>query len=241
MRVGGEQRARLVHARVRRGALAADREADQAGEAARAHLFTRADRRPGAVGALRAVLGRGSTSRAASTGRRSRASSTSGTRRQRHLEAPAPRAQALKADVLRQSRPTPYGAGTGARLHAREGHGRRRRRLHGQLQPVALGRAERRERARDRRRRARGPPRQPSSTRCAPATRSSTRDRTSTGSDPVTLVMGSDPVKVMGSDPVRKWLADCPQRGRPALLPLDGRSAASTRCRARRGSPPGSR
>ena len=54
---------------------------------------------------------------------------------------------------------TPYAPGTRPRLHAREGHGRRRHRLRRQLQPLALGRAERRERARDRRHRARRPAR----------------------------------------------------------------------------------
>ena len=44
------------------------------------------------------------------------------------------------------------------RLHAREGDDRRRRRLHRQLQPLALGRAERGERPRDRRPRARRAP-----------------------------------------------------------------------------------
>ena len=47
-------------------------------------------------------------------------------------------------------RSTPYAPGRGARLHAREGDGRRRHGVHRQLQPVAFRRDERRERARDR-------------------------------------------------------------------------------------------
>src|SRR5581483_3888890 len=46
-----------------------------------------------------------------------------------------------------------------ARLHAREGHRRRRHRLRRLVQPLPLRRAERRERARDRGRRARRAPR----------------------------------------------------------------------------------
>ena len=46
-------------------------------------------------------------------------------------------------------RSTPVGSGNDSRLHARQGHGRRRHRLRRLVQPLALGRDERRERARD--------------------------------------------------------------------------------------------
>jgi phosphatidylserine/phosphatidylglycerophosphate/cardiolipin synthase-like enzyme len=49
-------------------------------------------------------------------------------------------------------------AGGGPRLHARQGDGRRRRRVPRLVQPVAVGRGERRERAGDRRRAAGRPP-----------------------------------------------------------------------------------
>ncbi len=54
----------------------------------------------------------------------------------------------------RGKRSTPWAPGHRPRLHARQGHGRRRHRLPRLVQPLALGRGERRERARDRRRRA---------------------------------------------------------------------------------------
>ena len=68
---------------------------------------------------------------------------------------------------------TPYAPGRRPRLHAREGHGGRRRRLRRLLQPLALGRGERRERARDRRRRAGRADGGLRRRRCAPATRRS--------------------------------------------------------------------
>ena len=69
------------------------------------------------------------------------------------LEGAAARARALRAAVVGQGLHA-VRAGRRPRLHAREGHGRRRRRLRRLVQPLALGRGERRERARDRRRRA---------------------------------------------------------------------------------------
>ena len=61
--------------------------------------------------------------------------------------AAAPRARGLPRQAL-----DPVHARVGPQLHAREGHRRRRHDLPRLLQPLALGRDERRERARDRRR-----------------------------------------------------------------------------------------
>ena len=66
--------------------------------------------------------------------------------------APLPRGRPVRRQAVDE-----VGARHGARLHAREDHGRRRHLVHRQLQPLALGRDERRERARDPRRRARRP------------------------------------------------------------------------------------
>src|SRR5581483_4810388 len=74
--------------------------------------------------------------------------------RERVVEGAAPadraRARAVLGEALDAVRPR-----LRTRLHAREGDGRGRRRLRRQLQPLAFGRAQRRERARDRRRGAR--------------------------------------------------------------------------------------
>ncbi len=75
---GGHEDARVVHAGLRRGAVAADRQAHPASGAPRPDLFAGADRRPGAVGARGADRRTASTSPAVSIARRSRASSTSG-------------------------------------------------------------------------------------------------------------------------------------------------------------------
>ena len=74
--------------------------------------------------------------------------------RQRELgvEGAAARARALRAAVVGEGLHA-VRARRRPRLHAREGHGRRRRRLRRLVQPLALGRGERRERPRDRRRR----------------------------------------------------------------------------------------
>ena len=66
-------------------------------------------------------------------------------------------AKALEPAAVLGQAIDPVGAGDRPRLHAREGHRRRRRRLRRLVQPVALGGDERRERARDPRPRARRP------------------------------------------------------------------------------------
>ena len=69
----------------------------------------------------------------------------------------------------------PVGAGHGPRLHARQGHRRRRRRLRRLVQPLALGRDERRERAGDPQTQRWPTGWRASSTRSARATRCSPR------------------------------------------------------------------
>ena len=64
------------------------------------------------------------------------------------VEDPAARKGADGAPVLGQAVDS-LGPGNDSRLHARQGHGRRRRRLRRLVQPLALRREERRERARD--------------------------------------------------------------------------------------------
>ena len=97
-----DQDARLVHARLRRGAFPPDREAHPAGEDAGADLLSGADRRTGAVGPLRATRQRprhrGLPRPAADRGRHLPV----GHRRERRLEAPVAEARAEGA-VLREA------------------------------------------------------------------------------------------------------------------------------------------
>ena len=93
--------------------------------------------------------------------------------RQRLLEAAAAASRCCAARFSGKPSTPWQPDGHAARLHAREGDRRRRRRLPRQLQPLALGRAERRERARDRRRGARRAARRRTSTRCARSIRRS--------------------------------------------------------------------
>src|SRR5207248_9177700 len=74
--------------------------------------------------------------------------------RQRRVEGAAPPHLADARDIHGQTF-NPVRTGVDTRLHAREGDHRRRRRLRRELQPLPLRRAERGERAGDRRRRAR--------------------------------------------------------------------------------------
>ena len=146
-------------ARAAAKARAPDREGDRLGPAPRPDRLAgdqlgadprhaRAGRRPTAR----------STSPASSTPPRSQRCSSSGTR----TGTPSGRRRCCgrrsPAPLLRQGH-DPVRARLGARLHAREGDRRRRPRLRRQLQPLALGRAERRERARARGSAARRPPR----------------------------------------------------------------------------------
>ncbi len=132
------------------------READRRGPPAGPDRLAGAHLRAGAGNARR---GRGG--RQGRRGRRSRRHSDP-----RGLRAVAPeRALGLEARPARPGAPTrrllrealhPLQPRRRPRLHAREGDRRGRRRLCRQLQPLALGRDERRERARDRGPRARG-------------------------------------------------------------------------------------
>ena len=154
---------------LRRGALAPDREAHPAREAARADLLAGADRRARCLSALaRADRRRASTSPAASTARRSRASSTSGASTATRPGSCRSCERALDGAVLGQAVDA-VGHRARARLHAREDHGRRRRRLHAAA-TTCRARASRTRRTCWRSRTRRSPSVSPaSSTRCAPA------------------------------------------------------------------------
>ena len=90
--------------------------------------------------------------------------------RGQRMEGSAPAARPRGRSVQRQGL-DPVDARIAARLHAREGRRRRRHDLRRQLQLLALGRAERGERARDRRRGDRGSAGAPTWTSSARATR----------------------------------------------------------------------
>ena len=102
-----------------------------------------------------------------------------GDERRQRLEDPAPRTRCSTAAPFSGKPSTPWTPESRARLHAREGRRRGRRRLRRLVQLLPLGRAERRERARDPRRRRSPTGSRRSSTRCGRATRATTppRDR----------------------------------------------------------------
>ena len=156
---GRRQGAGLVLPRLRRCARAPDREGVRPGEAAHPDLLPGADLRPDPGHAVPDRLrgqGRPRRLRRPDAGRRGLLP-VAHERRQR-LEDPAARGGAVTRAVLGQALDAVH-ADERARLHAREGDGRRRRRLLRVVQPLALGRAERREHDRDRGRGARRPAR----------------------------------------------------------------------------------
>ena len=145
----------VVHARLRRDALESDRHRDRAGEASGADLLPGPDRGTCALdpraGRLRGPRRRCGLRRPATAERRHPPVARE---RQRRLEAAAAAARPRGA-VLGQAVRAVASGRRPAQLHARQGHRRRRRDLHRQLQPLAGGREERRERARIRGRGAR--------------------------------------------------------------------------------------
>ncbi len=98
-----------------------------------------------------------STSPGSSTSRRPMPSSASGQQNGRRTGRSRCSPKALSLLPFSGKPSTPWGPETRPRLHARQGHGRRRHRLRRLVQPLALGRDERRERARDPRPGARRP------------------------------------------------------------------------------------
>ena len=166
-------RARVVLARARSRALASHRRVHRRRPAARADRLAGADRGADPRGAQPGA-GRGCRRRRRRVGRHPGRTGLRAVARERELglEGTAARAGALRPAVVGQGLDA-LCAGRGPRLHARQGHGRRRHRLRRLLQPLALGREERRERARDRRRRRWPSGWRPSSTTSAGATRRS--------------------------------------------------------------------
>ena len=225
----GEQRARLVHAGLRRGVVAADREADQEGSAARADLFAGPDRRAGAVGALRADLG-GARHRGLSRPSADRRRHLPvGHRRERGLEAAAAEAGA-QGRLLGQAVDA-VGSGNGARLHAREGDGRRRRRR-SRAASTCRARASRTRKTCSRSKTPRWPTAwRPSSTRSGPATPASRQPER--GQTPLQLDWPNGPVSSPAKPPgsERLW------RDRHAF----GAGSDPVRWRRRRGRRSGGR
>ena len=143
------RRARLVLPRARARALAPHRQAHRRGARARADRHAAGHRRADPGRPQRGHLRRARRHR----GRLRRDAGAPGLRpvgAQPRVALEGAAAQARARRVQRQAL-DPVRPGRRPRLHARQGHGGRRRRVPRLVQPLALGRAERRERARDRR------------------------------------------------------------------------------------------
>ena len=160
LEVGRPPGARLVHAGARRGALAPDRQGDRPGARARAD---RVARDHGGRGARHARRGgrraAGRTCAAWSTARRWSRSSTSGARTATRPGRSRSSRRVFAQRGLQGQAVHAVHAGDAPRLHAREGHRGGRLGVRRLVQPVALGRDERRERGGGARRRAGGPAR----------------------------------------------------------------------------------
>ena len=147
---GGITRPSVVHARSRRRALAPRREAPRSCAPADPHRVAGADRRPDPRhprrGRQRAPLRRRGRRRRHAVRRRL---PSVGAKRRQRLEDPAARHDRHRRRVLREAVDAVV-ARRRPGLHAREGRGRRRRVVRRLVQLLALGRAERRERPRDR-------------------------------------------------------------------------------------------
>ena len=146
------------------------------------------------------------------------------------LEGPA--AGALPRRLPRQALDA-VRAGRRPRLHARQGDGRRRHRVPRLVQPLALGRGERRERARDRRRAARRPAGRRGSTSCAPATRRSTsRGSGAQLADPaVDQQAARPPIIAAGDEPaLPRRRSSSASEPRPRCVELSPRIAATMPC-----------